>query len=802
MPLILFFPVIFTGKALYWGTPILQFIPWRYIAWEMIKQGQIPLWNPYVGMGAPLLANYQLAIFYPPNWLLFILMTIGDVGWLAWGHGLVVVFHLAWAGLGMASLCRKLGINQLGQIVSGLAFGLSGYLVGRASFFSINSAVAWLPWIILFCLQNDYENPSRIVDRKTLILVFMIAMQFLAGHAQTCWYTILLVIILSGYWGWIRSDKKQNRIYYGLNEGNIYLPRFEYLIKFTSIINKWGRITIAYILACALTSIQVMPTLEYLFESQRSAAVDINFAMTYSFWPWRFLTLVAPTLFGSPVTGDYWGYGNFWEDHLYLGLLPLLLGLGSFFIRKENQTGIKPEQQILKYFSLRWVLLVLIILSFVLALGDNTPIYPWFYKNVFMFNLFQAPTRISIWIEFSLALLAGYSVTYWKKPEGRILYWARLATAGAFAITLGAGLAWFFMGDIGPTFIKALAKTGLLGIICGFFWLSLPDSLNKNSIGNDNKSLLKNHLWSWGVIIFVSFDLLLASWGLNPGYNQEIYRWKSSNAAHLREILRQNRVYLPAEDEYELKYKQHFRFSSFDIEKDLRLLRLQMLPNLNLFDHILSVNNFDPLVPTRYDHWMATLDKIEKESNDDRFYRLLNLSGIGVVEKKDDTADNGVRFEQVEGSKRVRWVPCAYPVDSADDAFHQVIDKNNDFDHWVVIEGLKISDIPACSHPPIKLSYTTRIEIISERPNSLLLKVNSPLDGWVILSDVWYPGWIANVDNMRVDIFRANYLFRAVHITKGNHVIQFTYAPISFYCGAVISFITIMASIVLWKKAS
>ncbi|MCK4725494.1 MAG: hypothetical protein KAT29_06820, partial [Anaerolineales bacterium] len=55
-PLILFAPVVLTGKALFWGTPSLQFVPWRDFAWNILKSGNLPLWNPLLGMGAPLIA--------------------------------------------------------------------------------------------------------------------------------------------------------------------------------------------------------------------------------------------------------------------------------------------------------------------------------------------------------------------------------------------------------------------------------------------------------------------------------------------------------------------------------------------------------------------------------------------------------------------------------------------------------------------------------------------------------------------------------------------------------------------------
>ena len=140
-PLILFLPGLLQGGSLYWGTPMLQFVPWRELAFDILRSGHIPFWNPYSGMGAPLLANYQTAVFYPPHWLFFFLP-------IDWGQGLLVAGHLIFTAFGMRKLVRALGGSQLAQIISALAFSLSGYLIARAGFLSINAAAAWLPWIM------------------------------------------------------------------------------------------------------------------------------------------------------------------------------------------------------------------------------------------------------------------------------------------------------------------------------------------------------------------------------------------------------------------------------------------------------------------------------------------------------------------------------------------------------------------------------------------------------------------------------------------------------------------------------
>jgi hypothetical protein len=227
-PFIIFAPIILSGKALFWGTPLTQFIPWWTQAWEMLFDGIVPVWNDLLGMGAPLIANYQSALFYPPTWLYLLLYSLGGISAMAWLQAVLVVLHLAWASLGMALLIRQLRLANLAQIIGGLAFGLSGYLVSRAGFLSINAAVAWLPWIILGVTRLAEANTNRprsntdkpagsTEHKKRLISAFLLltacaALQLFAGHAQTTWYTFLLAIIWFLYLSISRpwDDRKEN----------------------------------------------------------------------------------------------------------------------------------------------------------------------------------------------------------------------------------------------------------------------------------------------------------------------------------------------------------------------------------------------------------------------------------------------------------------------------------------------------------------------------------------------------------------------------------------------------------------
>lgn len=807
-PWILFAPVIFTGKSLFWGTVALQFFPWRWYAWEIVKSGHLPLWNPLSGMGAPLLANYQSALLYPPNWLFFALGAIGGEGWAAWSQGVLVCLHLAWAGVGMALLAQRLGQKELGQTVAGLAFGLSSYLVGRAGFLSMNAALAWLPWLLVAVTdlqsaidKKDSHSHGRLrIAWQGGLLALCLALQLLTGHAQITWYSWLLVGLWAAFWAW----------------NSAHSHNWDDLEKIT-LDNKirasvWAilRLAAATAFACLLAAAQLFPTAEYLAVSQRSSEVGYEFASTYSFWPWRFLTLFAPDLFGNPARGDFWGYGNYWEDAVYVGLLPLLLGLGilirtgfKWTARQKQQEGQSNEQTgenpnlsgtTIRPVAMMRFLLVILVCAFILALGKNTPVFPWLYRHFPTFDLFQAPTRWTIWVVFSLALLAGFGVDAWWRPQKRKLYWSRLAVAGAFAVTLGSGLAWYALQDISPTFLRAAALAGIWGIGCGLLNLTAPERTLDARI---SKSARFAQWWGVAVVVFIAGDLIFAGWGLNPSLGRSFYTTTNEVLQSEMAGLGNKRLFLPAEDEYRLKFDRFMQFAAFDPGEDWQNLRSALLPNLNLLHWIASVNNFDPLLPGRYEMWMSALE----ETNPGDRTVMLNLMAVGAVEHTDSSTASGVRFERVNGGERVRWVPCARYASSAENALKIVSEGQFDPNQHVVLEKESGSTGEPCG-PPVT---EAKARIGNQNPNYVAVEVDAPSAGWLVLGDTWYPGWAAKVDGKDVEIIRANYLYRAVPVGAGEHTVEFKYQPVSFGAGsivAIIAWIALVAMLVFARKES
>ncbi len=799
-PLAIFAPIFLAGKALFWGTPLLQFVPWWSQAWQMLRTGQLPLWNPLVGMGAPLLANYQSGLVYPPNWVYFFLAALGGTPAIAWGQAVLVALHLAWAGAGMSLLVKRLGLGRLAQAVSGLAFGLSGYLVARSGFLSINSAVAWLPWVIWaatpLAMPRTMPDPAgygaslpqsqqkfrgwfsrqRSTIRQIVILAAILTLQLLAGHAQITWYTWLLAGMWCGFMGWRGSvvpveSGRWLRIRSGMQ----------------GLLGAWARLAVAMLLAVSAAAVQLLPTAEYLLASQRSSAVEYELAMTYSTWPWRLLTLLAPDLFGSPVRGDYWGYGNYWEDALYVGLLPLLLALAAVLRRNKKSDRARDEIGSLPYF-----LLGLILLAILLALGKNTPVFPWLYRHIPTFGLFQAPARYLIWVEFALALLAGIGVSGWRRPEGRALYWTRLGTAGAFAVSLGAGLAWYLMGDISPSFVRATALAGIWGLGSGALSLLAPVNPGISTDGQSHETSRSVKIWTWSVAIFVAADLVFAGWGLNPAVGLDLYQ-SNPALAKVPALTAGNRLYLPESDERQIKFERFLRFDTFDPGEDWSNLRAVELPNANILDDLPSANNFDPLVPGRYARWMEALGASDSAARLD----LLGLMAVGALERVDSDAAYGVRFDALAvQAARWRWVPCARIASDGEDAWRQVWETQIDFQEEVVLEtGGRFTGEPCAQD-----SRTGSFQVRQSSSLRLEVQVSAEGPGWFVWSDVGYPGWMAKVDGAQTPIYPADYLFRAVRLPAGTHVVVFEYRPVSFWLGLAISLLAWAGLGLVWVK--
>ncbi len=756
-PLVLFGKTIFSGRALYWGLPATQFIPWQAYAWGQLADGVFPLWNDLNGMGAPLMANYQLGIFYPPSWLLYGSAAIGGTTMLAWANTVLVYLHLVWTGFGMARLVRAIGGKALAQTIAALAFSLSGFFVARAGFFSIIWAGTWMPWILYYAgrIASPFREDDAVGDGSVfpIPLILCTTAMLLAGHAQMSWYIALYAAL------WVFAGAMGH---YGWKEAFVSLVRLGGVFAVSSLIS----------------AVQLIPTAEYLLQSQRTSAVDYETAMAYSFWPWRFITFLAPNFFGNPGQGDYWGYASFHEDAVYIGLLPFLLAiftLGGLFSRKKRE-------RLGKTTLLVRFLWIVIAGGLVIGLGKFTPIFPFLFEHVPTFDMFHGPVRIMVWVVFSLALLAGIFIEkLWRRPEGRGLYWVRLSTAGAVAVTIGAFLGWYFLRDVNATFIQATAFAGLWGVGAGALTLLIPV---------DTTSTGKRLLWKVSVAVWVCIDLLMAGWWINPDVDPDLYAPRDE-PGQLMQLAGDGRVYQSLSENYRLKFKRFVRLKNYRPIEPVSTMREIGLPNTNLLDGIAYVNNFDPFAPLRYAEWMEAMDDLPG----DDLAGWLGLANVSVLARMDPEVALGVAYVDISPRGRFELADCAIFVRSEEAAWQEVEEiAGGERLYCAVVE----TEGETGQFGAMK---NGKISVLEESPGSVRLSVESENGGWLVMRDIWYPGWIGRVNGERTDIFRADYLFRAIPVPAGAHFVSFNYRPNSFKIGIIFSIIGIGIILYLYRKA-
>lgn len=99
-----------------------------------------------------------------------------------------------------------------------------------------------------------------------------------------------------------------------------------------------------------------------------------------------------------------------------------------------------------------------------------------------------------------------------------------------------------------------------------------------------------------------------------------------------------------------------------------------------------------------------------------------------------------------------------------------------------------------------------RAVITSYQPERVIMKAACRADCFLVLTDLFYPGWTAQVDGRNVKIHRANFLFRGVELDPGLHEVVFGYRPRSFHYGSLITLLTLALAVglavgdLLWRR--
>jgi hypothetical protein len=102
----------------------------------------------------------------------------------------------------------------------------------------------------------------------------------------------------------------------------------------------------------------------------------------------------------------------------------------------------------------------------------------------------------------------------------------------------------------------------------------------------------------------------------------------------------------------------------------------------------------------------------------------------------------------------------------------------------------EVVDTTIHTNPPLltdAVSATGSVRVRAYEDQRVVLDVRATRPAVLVLTDSYYPGWTATVDGRPARVLRADFLFRAVVVPPGEHVVEFAYRPLSFDAGLALS---------------
>ncbi len=345
------------------------YLPYRYFISDYLWNGHLPLWNPFQRFGYPGYADLQSGCWYPLVW---ILMLFGKYDITSLIIELLSCYIIA--GLGMFKLSCFMHEDKKTAFILGLAYALSGFMMGSAQLMVFLVGVAWLPWCIwsiLLFFKNYHVKYA-----------FLTAL-FCALHITSASpaFTIVLGYILLGifiYKAWKNrtSTFAIKKIILGgtvisLLLVILILPYIKSFIDFAPYFNRTDK-------------------LEY------SGFLLANPTVVADYWSFMFPYTVISN-------SEWFKLTDLSMRNAYFGLFVFVAFIFALF-RKDIPKPFKTP------------LLIGTVLFLILSFGDQISIYKWFY-NLPGFGLFRHPSFFRIFAMFCMMLLSGFWIKTFLATE-------------------------------------------------------------------------------------------------------------------------------------------------------------------------------------------------------------------------------------------------------------------------------------------------------------------------------------------------------------------------------------------------
>ncbi len=728
-------PLLDTGASAW------AYEPWAVKVRDSFAAGQVPLWNPNSGFGVPLLANMQSAPFSP--FRLVIHLFSFQYGW-----EIYIALRMLAAGLFTFLFLRLFRCSRIASFTSAIIFMFCGYNILNLNMGHLDVDI--LAPAGIFAFECLFRNPRPIrIAFSSIIVCFIL----LGGMPESAFCVLVLISVYYAF----------RVIFFRSSD----IPFHSWYLK------KAGVFFISVLLGFLLSGPQLFPFLEYLQNSWTTHNANTGIASNPLMGG---ITLAMPHFFGD-ILFVTWNGINSYHVLPYVGAIPLLLAFCAVFSKKNQD-----DRKYIYFFAFLALFIILKYFGFFLV---NWVGHLPFFK-LLIFTKYPQPV-----FAFCIAILAGMGI--------EALIQRRMTPRSlVYPLALLVGLASLYF------LIKPM---------------ELFPQLREPRVWNHVFANVKIFL----VLVLIAF--ILAQHALNKIVKTSMILLACLILAELYSYIPPERAlrYDPATVPPYVKYlrsdpERHRVFGTDAV----------LYPNSSSYFDIDCITNLDALYLRGYFPFLQSFlspesgERFVSESMPrlDKIAPYLNLVNVKYILAKADPAgktdlaekrdmapeENAIPpdFSVVYNKEikilrnknyfpRTFIVPTALCANNEKESLDLLRRESSNLREKVILEDAA----ELCRNATHPQDFQSETQILNYSSNEVIIQTHSSHDGFLVLTDSYYPGWEAYIDEQKQPILRADRLFRALSLKAGSHKVRFIYAPDSFRLG-LISFIVSFITLGLW----
>jgi hypothetical protein len=706
------------------------FLTWLRFAVSSLREGHLPLWNPYAFSGITFVGNPQPALFYPPTWLALAMPVTRAMG-------LIAVSHLWLAGAGMYLWLRSEGGSRAGGLLGGAVLAFGGYFAVRVrgGHLGVITTGAWLPFLLWAYRQASLRRSWRWAIAGGV----PVGLSILGGHTASFAYVALGLVgyaVFHVWQSWQETRSAQQAL----------LPV--------------GWVGVMLLVGLVVAAVQLLPMVELALLSTRRGAASYDFAARFSWPPGFLVTLLIPNFFGEPSHTGYWGDGIYDEFIFYVGVLPLILTLLGLRLRHR----------------LTPLLVALGLGALLLAFGEYGGLHPLLYRFIPFFQVMRAPARAGYLFSVVAAAFAGLMLTTLASSARERRSW--------------------LLGPMGWPLVLTVAGGALALVIAGFVAFGLGRETNP-AVGRLWHQANQTALF---LVAFLLASGLLMVWKGADRFRPAYGLWALGLV--MLDLWTFGGSVITEKSVPESGYWRIVSQAVVDpqVERVLPWGLAEAEQNGGMIYGLRSVFAYDPLILQRYEDFITSRpDPLA------RTYDLLNAGYLVTTGAQEFDGPDAPSLVMEQSGVYVYRRPNRLPR------------------AWVApqIEVLDEGSILSRIHDPAFEPRTTALvdpatgdglecggsggggqaEITEYGTNRIAARVRGE-GGFLVFSEVDYPGWRASLDGEPVQLVRADYLLRALCVPAGEHHVEMVYDPPLLKLGLALTTSGLLAALValVWRR--